>query len=145
MSDYKPIPPIPETKKTPENIENMLRLIADGMTNIEACKAIDIHPATWYEWIANDKSLADKYARNKEIGDDIRAERVVDNAKQRASEKVDPATNRLLYDAEKWHISKISPKKYGDKLNIKADIDAKVEDTTSGLLSSFLGKVNARK
>lgn len=138
-------PPIPETKKTPENIEAMLSLIANGMTNIEACETVGIGHTAWYEWLANDKALADKYARNKEIGDDVRAERVVRNTKQRASEKVDPATNRLLYDAERWHISKISPKKYGDKLNIKADIDARVEDTTSGLLSSFLGKVNAGK
>jgi hypothetical protein len=118
---YKPIPPIPETKKTPENIETILRLIADGMTNIEACKAIGIHPATWYEWLANDNSLADKYARNKDISDDIRAERVVDNTRKRADQRVDPATNRLLYDAEKWHISKISPKKYGDKQSLEVE------------------------
>ena len=140
-----PIPPIPETKKTPENIDNMLRLIADGMTNIEACRAVGICHTAWYEWLSNDKILADKYARAKEVSDDIRAERVVSNVEQRAEQRVDPATNRLMWDAERWHISKISAKKYGDKLNIKADIDAKVEDVTSGLLSSFLGKINAKK
>lgn len=130
MSDYKPIPPIPETKKTPETVETMLRLIAEGMTNIEACRTVGIGNTAWYEWLSNDKLLAEKYARNKEIGDDIRAERVVDNTKQRAADKVDPATNRLLYDAEKWHISKISPKKYGDKSSVqlegKQDINVRI-------------------
>ena len=31
--------------------------------------------------------------------------------------------NRLMYDMDKWHLSKLNPKKYGDNITVKGDAD----------------------
>jgi hypothetical protein len=59
-----------------------------------------------------------------------------------ADTEPDPARARNRMDARKWHASKVAPKKWGDKI----EIDAKVEATgASDALLAFLGALEAKK
>ena len=49
--------------------------------------------------------------------------------------------DRLFVDTLKWHISKVLPKLYGDKLQVSADVKADVKASVSGdFVALFLKK-----
>ncbi len=100
--------------------------IADGESLRAICK--DKHmpsTTTVMEWLAKDSSLAEQYARAREIqGDrefDIAREIVFSATPETAQ------VARLQYDAVKWRAGKLRPKVYGDKL----DVDAKLGVTVT--------------
>lgn len=122
----------PEKKK--EAIEQILRRMCDG----ESVRSIldeanrNFLPAykTFIEWIDADEALRKQYARAMEL----RADKIFDEILEIADEsnsdvtideegkiRVDGETvsrSRLRVDARKWALSKMQPKKYGDKLDI---------------------------
>ena len=86
---------------------------------------------TFCEWLSKDDELAKQYARATEL----RAEALLDEMMDIVDDdKMDKIYNeitgaemtngeaiqrsRLRYDARKWLISKLAPKKYGDKLEV---------------------------
>jgi hypothetical protein len=71
-------------------------------------------------WLSQDAELADQYTRARELGlekmaDDIIA--ISDN------DMGDPQRDRLKVDSRKWLLSKMMPKKYGDKLDVTSGGD----------------------
>ena len=92
---------------------------------------------TFYEWIDNDKEKSIHYARAIEA----RAELKFESIEQDYSEEPqrDPETGRidsawvqlqrLKIDAKKWELSKLNPKKYGDK--IQQEHSGEVKTTTT--------------
>ena len=69
------------------------------------------------DWAANNKEFADQYAHARARGWDARAEAAVEDAKMAE----DAAKGRLAFDAERWYLGKMAPKKYGDKLDMTVD------------------------
>lgn len=65
-------------------------------------------------WQNEDPEFAAAIARARETGFDRRAERAVDEAKA----ATDPQKGRLAFDAERWYLSKLAPRRYGDKLDV---------------------------
>ena len=92
---------------------------------------------TFYEWIDNDKEKAIHYARAIEA----RAELKFESIEQDYSEEPqrDPETGRidsawvqlqrLKIDAKKWELSKLNPKKFGDK--VMQEHSGEVKTTTT--------------
>ena len=92
---------------------------------------------TFYEWIDNDKEKAIHYARAIEA----RAELKFESIEQDYSEEPqrDPETGRidsawvqlqrLKIDAKKWELSKLNPKKYGDKIQQELSGQVKTDTT----------------
>ena len=85
---------------------------------------------TVYQWIAKDKSKADHYARCCEIrADEIFDEMLdiidstdediitLDNGKQAINHHV-IMRDRARVDTRKWALSKMNPKKYGDRIEV---------------------------
>ena len=81
---------------------------------------------TFDKWLEQDLLKIDKYTRAKEIGIDAKFESIEQDyleEPQRDSEtgRIDPAwvnLQRLKIDAKKWELSKLMPKKYGDRLEL---------------------------
>lgn len=69
--------------------------------------------------MADDAQLAATIARAREIGLDHRAEVAVEAAKMAE----DAAKGRLAFDAERWYLSKLYPKRFGDKQLLGSDPD----------------------
>ncbi len=81
---------------------------------------------TFYRWIEEDEQKAKQYARAMEFRAEIKFESIEADyleEPQRDAEtgRIDSAwvqLQRLKIDAKKWELSKLNPKKYGDKTDI---------------------------
>ena len=134
------VPPVP----TPEEVfDSICADMSGGTPAYKACQAHGMHRMTFYRMIARDESARDKYARAKADGLDAIADEMYELADEcRMGEKTKETKDgtftetgdmvertRLQLDTRKWLLSKLAPKKYGDKV----DID---------LTASFAGKTD---
>lgn len=108
---------------TPDIADEICRRLAEG----EGLKAIcrDEHmPAasTVLDWVQRDyMGFSEPYARARETQIELMAEDLIALADDEAK---DPQRSRLQVDARKWVMSKVLPKKYGDK--IQQEVSGKV-------------------
>ena len=92
----------------------------------KACKNSGIPRVTFFDWIDKEQRFADRYTRAKEQGIEARFESIEEDYNeepQRDPEtgKIDSAwvqLQRLKIDSKKWELSKLAPKKYGDKIDV---------------------------
>ncbi len=115
-------------KKTAAICKAICDGIASGKSARAMCIEVGITQKTFWSWLNSDEELVKQYARAKELGYDIMAEEIIDIAddsgsdtKTRAdgSEYIDNEAvqrSRLRVDARKWYLSKLAPKKYGEKV-----------------------------
>jgi hypothetical protein len=100
--------------------------ISKGISLRKACKNIGIPRITFFDWIDKDQSKADLYTRARQQGIEARFESIEEDYNeepQRDPEtgKIDSAwvqLQRLKIDSKKWELSKLAPKKYGDKIDV---------------------------
>lgn len=110
--------------------------LALGQSLLSIC-APDEMPAesTVRSWALKDEAFSARYARARDLGldaiadevmaiaDDASADRVTRvNEKGKEYETVDQehiARSRLRFDARRWYLSKLAPKKYGDAMQLK--------------------------
>lgn len=119
-------------------------LVAEGLTVTSICER-DGMPvrSTIFKWLAENKSFSDQYARAKEM----QAERMADDllniaddgtndyiTRQSSDGSIQEVLNsehiqrsRLRVDTRKWLMSKMLPKKYGDKVEVEHAGHIKVE------------------
>lgn len=129
------------SKEDKESIlEEVFTLISrDGYSLRKACEQVKLSTRVFYDWIEADEKKAQQYARATqerhdflfeeilEIADESNADVYVDNGET----KIDGNTvqrSRLRVDARKWALSKMNPKKYGDKLDLTSK-DEKIENS----------------
>jgi hypothetical protein len=100
---------------TAEVAKEICRRLAEGESLTAICK--DAHmPArsTVSLWVVdNREGFSDEYARARDQGLDRMADEVMEIA-DGASEDVQ--RDRLRFDARRWYLSKLAPKRYGDKV-----------------------------
>jgi hypothetical protein len=101
--------------KTPDMIEAILERLSDGESLRSICRD-DAMPdkTTVMRWLGDDVGFSEQYARAKEIGYDQRAEKV----EQEIDDAEDIGKARLKLDFTKWYLSKLAPKKYGEKTTV---------------------------
>lgn len=90
------------------------------------------------QWLCDDKELADKYAKAKEVQADYIAEEILDIADDGTNDWMlanDPENpgykangehlnrSRLRVDTRKWIASHLKPKKYGDRVQNDLNLD----------------------
>jgi len=110
--------------------------IASGEAAYKAIEANGLTRKAFYHLIATDETAGNKYARAKQAGmerwaDDIvelaDEERIVTKTVTRKDGSVEVIEMdivdraRLQVDSRKWLLSKLAPKKYGDKLELGGD------------------------
>jgi len=83
----------------------------------------------FYEWVAKDSKLSDHYANVMELRSDLLFDEILEIADDNTNDTIYTETgekqnsewinrSRLRVDARKWILSKMNPKKYGDKTDI---------------------------
>jgi len=120
-----------EEQKT-ELINIICEKISDGMALRNVLKNKDLPDAvTFYSWIDEDKDKLKQYVRATELRSEAIFEDILDIADKQDkdvyinNEGIEVVDNnviqrsRLMVDARKWHLSKLNPKKYGDKLEVE--------------------------
>lgn len=84
---------------------------------------------TIYDWLVKDKSFLDQYESCRNLGydeifeeleeiADLTSDEIVGNDK---SDGARVQARRLQVDVRKWYLSKVLPKKFGDKLDVMSD------------------------
>jgi hypothetical protein len=118
-----------------DEIKSIFNIICDRIIEGESVKTIlkdkDMPSSkTFWKWLDQDKVKVNQYARAKEIYADKVFEDIVliadgTNEDVFVDEDGIEQTNhniiqrdRLRIDARKWHLSKLNPKKYGDKIDM---------------------------
>ena len=107
-------------------LNNIFEDISKGMSLRKACKNSGIPRMTFYNWIDEDQKEIDRYTRARQQGIEARFESIEEDYNeepQRDPEtgKIDSAwvqLQRLKIDSKKWELSKLAPKKYGDKIDV---------------------------
>ena len=123
-----------------EIFDSICDYIVDGLSLRAALKAVGIIRASeFFRWMKEDetKSKSDQYARATDERAEFMFEEILDIADEATNdykivdlgdgvevEKLNAENiqrSRLRVDARKWHLSKVKPKKYGDKLALGGD------------------------
>ena len=118
-----------------EIIAELLAEIASTPKSLESiCSADERYPSsrTFYRWIDTDEALCQRYARAKQAQMQVLADQIVDLADtericQKVTMKADGSREvvildqvertKLQIDSRKWLLSKLDPKKYGDRVS----------------------------
>lgn len=121
----KPARSIAEREIIARQIFNEMR---QGLSAYKACLKVGVPQGTFNGWLNEDAELAEDYARaREELHEFIAAEIIaIADAPVPSNDKggVDPGAiqkQRLQVDARKWLLSKLAPKKWGDKIEVSGD------------------------
>jgi hypothetical protein len=90
----------------------VLEALSESGNLTKACKEHGVSKTSFLRWCDQSPDNADRYARAREAGLDAEADRAIDEALTAS----DAGLGRLALDARKWYLSKLMPKKYGDKI-----------------------------
>ncbi len=134
------------TKRTPELTKKFCRLISLGKSIRYACEEVNISITTWLDWIATDEGFAKQYASAKQqaielmaddilsISDDDSEDAIYAECDDKSGKSAKRLQNsefinrsRLRVDTRKWLMSKLVPKKYGDKMGLEHSGESKME------------------
>src|SRR5260221_2586340 len=113
---------------TQELANKICAQLAEGISLRTVCLGEDMPTKTTvFNWLGTNKSFVDQYARAKEESADAMAEEILDlsdgaiDVIKNGAEKKSGAlaqSVRLQVDTRKWIMSKMKPKKYGDKIDM---------------------------
>ena len=105
------------TKYTKSLANKLCHRIAQGKSLRSICDKSTVFPtiATVYNWINSDPDFLAQYERAKEDSSDAMA----DDIMHIADTEPDPHRAKVRIDARKWIASKLKPKKYGERLDVK--------------------------
>ena len=108
----------------PELTNQICEQIAAGNSLRDVCQNDDMpNITTIYEWLGKHEAFSIQYAHATQERADTMADEMLTVA------RYEPDVNRarLIVDTFKWHMAKMRPKKYGDKLDIEATGDINIE------------------
>lgn len=112
-----------------KQIETVLSGMAlEGLSLRKACLKAGVARPTFLLWCDGDAVLADRYTRARDelidgIADEILliADGPVNSTDSGATDSGAVNKQRLQIESRKWLLSKLAPKKYGDKLELSGD------------------------
>jgi len=113
-----------------DKIPDVLESIRETGNLRKSCEKHGVKLPSFLRWVGEDKELADQYASAREIGLEAMAHDILDIADDGQNDTYTDedgntrtdhdviARSRLRVDSRKWLLSKLLPKKYGDKLDV---------------------------
>ena len=149
--------PKPENKPTKDEIiQNVLDGMAiGGLSCFKACQAAGVPNSTFMRWVDADAKLAERYAHAREDLIERMANEVLELADSDVPETGDGKRDwqaiqqrKLQVDSRKWLLSKLAPKKYGDRLELAGDKENPLQVQTidaSKLSTDVLAQIIAAK
>ena len=111
---------------TPEKAEEVLWHMREGLSLRKSCAAAGVGKTAFLLWVESVDGLKDQYTRARTEMLDVQAEELeeIGDEAAKAETAVQVAGLRLKADNRKWLLSKLAPKKYGDRLELAGDPDA---------------------
>lgn len=116
----------------PERKAELCKAVLDGMRSglsaFKSCQAAGVNQSTFNDWLNDDAKLAADYARAREdllerMASDLIdiADRPVGSTDSGATDSGAVADKKVQIDTRKWLLSKLAPKKYGEKIEVSGD------------------------
>ena len=118
------------TKYTKELADKICDRIANSEKGLRAiAKEFDIATSTIMKWLNEESYFSEQYTHAKELQADYMVESMLDIADETSNDTIITETgerqnsewinrSRLRVDTRKWIVSKLMPKKYGDKVDV---------------------------
>ena len=125
-----------------EIAQKLCRGIAAGLSVAKCCK-LEGMPSkdTIFQWLMDDAELSDQYARARRARADARSDRIDDIKERVELGEIGHNEARVIIDAEKWQAGKENAERYGDRLQLDADVSLKMtDDQLETRLAHLLGK-----
>jgi phenylpyruvate tautomerase PptA (4-oxalocrotonate tautomerase family) len=127
-------------KYTEEEKKHLAYKVVDGMqtngiSTHKACEAADLPITTFMRWVQQDKTLQEHYAQARQALIERIAAEVMEIAdappeREPLTGKIDAASVRkqqLQVDTRKWLLSKLAPKRYGEKVVVVDENDSPLQ------------------
>ena len=99
-----------------------------GLSTFKSCAAAGVSHSTFIRWADEDAELANNYARAREDLIERMANEVLELSDEDVGLQPDGKKDwaavqkhKLQVDTRKWLLSKLAPKKYGEKLEVSGD------------------------
>lgn len=139
-------------------VDRILEKVASGLTTVEAVRDEGINRTTFYRWILKDPEVAEQYHLARILGADVMADEIkliADNTE--LDLVVDPLTGEVYYvrqsverakvriAARQWLMSKISPKRYGQRLELEHSGETGVGKTEYQVITGITHGPNSRR
>ena len=86
----------------------------------------EINQNTFYEWLRDNKDFGEQYARACEERADFIFDEILEITDETKFDMVAVQQARIQVDARKWILSKMNPKKYGDKIEVDSTIKGEI-------------------
>ncbi len=113
---------------TQEIADEICARLSDGRSMRSICREESMPcMTTVFKWLRDNEGFAQQYARAKDETADAMSEDILDIADDVTE---DPQSRRVRIDARKWIASKLKPKKYGDKLDVNAELRGSITVTS---------------
>jgi len=121
------------TDYTEDTANKICDLFAMGKSMRQVCLEDGMPvPSTIYLWLSKHREFSDKYVCAKADGQECLVDELSEIADKVLTGVYEPNQARVAADIKKWHITKLAPKKYGDKQFIET------KDTTQEITDEDL-------
>ncbi|QCE35653.1 hypothetical protein FAI40_10120 [Acetobacteraceae bacterium] len=107
------------TKYSPELVNQICTLIADGLTLTYICNSDNKYPdiSTFWDWLNKYPEVSQTYARAREAQAEVLADQIIEEADKATQENANAV--RIKVDARKWVAERASPKRWGNKQSVE--------------------------
>lgn len=131
------------TKYTPKLAERICAELVQGKSLRAVCRASDMPcESAVRQWAKDDvEGFYAQYARARDIALDVLADEVIEIAE---NEDGDTMRDRLRFDARRWYLSKLAPKRYGDRHQIEHSGEMDVRNMSDEELDAEIERLAAK-
>jgi hypothetical protein len=116
---------VQKSRYNPELASTILTRVSEGETLRQVARDEGVPESSIREWIRSDvDGLAARYSQARAMQVDSWADEIITVAYDLT---IDPAEKRVRCDQLRWLLSKLSPKRYGERLLVAGDADSPVQ------------------
>ena len=112
---------VTETRYTPEFAEKVCERMAEGASLREVCRDNGMPESSVRQWVRDDRDgFAARYQAARALQAESWSDQIIEIGNR---EDLDPQDKRVRCDNLKWLMSKLLPKRYGDRLLVAGDAE----------------------
>lgn len=118
----------------------LLELVAAGTTVPKACAALGVKREAFWHLHARDGAFRDAVFQARLMGVEALADEILELADNRLQ---DPKDRALAIEARKWLLTKLMPRRYGDKLDLSVNHGRTIESMTDAEIDAEIARLRA--
>jgi transposase-like protein len=108
-----------ETRYTREFADEVCRRLAEGASLREVCREHGVPESSFREWVRNDRDgIGSRYQTARVLQVEAWSDLIIEIGNR---DDLDAQEKRVRIDSLKWLMSRIVPKKWGDRLLVAGD------------------------